>query len=477
MYSSLDNRWRHFIFSLNITRKLASLDLRSRHLVLNSTFGLLIKGGALLLALFMLPAYMRYFNSNTILGLWFTVTSVVSWILTFDFGIGNGLRNHLVKALAAQDTLEAKKYISSAYITIGIITFFVSIVGFYLIPFINLNAFFNISASLVPKALLLQVVRITFISIMANFLLKLVNSIFYALQQSAVPGFLYLISNLILYVFLNILSADNLSSKLRYISYVQILSSNLPLLVATVVIFTSKLKLYIPRWRYFELGYASSVLRLGGLFFIAQIMYMLITNTNEFLITWLIGPEKVVEYQVYNKFFALIGTLFYLLLIPVWSAVTDAWAREDIPWIIKTYRHLRQAALCTIVGETALVVFLQAIVNLWLKERSIQINVYYSLLFAISSLLFIWNAIISSIVNGIGRMKIQVIFMTIGALLNFPLAYIFVRITGSWISIIIANIISMLPYCIVQPIWINRYLGTDVSEKSPNTPKEYGAVV
>lgn len=86
----------------------------NRVILSNALGSLFIKGGALIISLLTMPAYIKYFNNQETLGLWFTILSVLMWVLAFDLGIGNGLRNHLVYALANKDNILAKKYISSA---------------------------------------------------------------------------------------------------------------------------------------------------------------------------------------------------------------------------------------------------------------------------------------------------------------------------------------------------------------------------
>ena len=86
---------------------------------MNMAGAVMVKGGALVISLFTMPAYMRFFQNQEVLGLWFTVLSVLNWILTFDLGVGNGLRNHLTTAFALNDRKAAQQCISSAYVTIG----------------------------------------------------------------------------------------------------------------------------------------------------------------------------------------------------------------------------------------------------------------------------------------------------------------------------------------------------------------------
>ena len=78
----------------------------------------LVKGASLIIGFFTTPAYMEYFSDKRVLGVWFTIISVLTWILYFDFGIGNGLRNRVTETLIAKETIKTRIYISSAYIFI-----------------------------------------------------------------------------------------------------------------------------------------------------------------------------------------------------------------------------------------------------------------------------------------------------------------------------------------------------------------------
>ena len=99
----------------------------------------LVKGLSLLLSLFSMPAYIRFFNDDTTLGLWFTVLSVLNWILYFDLGIGNGLRNYLSETYAKKDTEASKRYISSAYVAVGVLCLSLAIVFLAVFRFSGTN--------------------------------------------------------------------------------------------------------------------------------------------------------------------------------------------------------------------------------------------------------------------------------------------------------------------------------------------------
>ena len=98
---------------MNILARLKGISEKNTIIYKNVIGAFAVKGASLILSLFTMPAYMRFFEDEQILGVWFTLLSVLSWILNFDLGIGNGLRNNLTSALAMGDRNAAKEYISS----------------------------------------------------------------------------------------------------------------------------------------------------------------------------------------------------------------------------------------------------------------------------------------------------------------------------------------------------------------------------
>jgi O-antigen/teichoic acid export membrane protein len=181
-------------------------------------------------------------------------------------------------------------------------------------------------------------------------------------------------------------------------------------------------------------------------------------NTNEFLITWLSGPGNVVDYQIYNKLFMLIATLFTLALTPIWSAVTKASAEKNYEWIARLYSKLKILATLAVLGQFAIIPFLQIIVNLWLGDNQIQINTINAIVFALAGSAFVWHSVVASIACGLGKLKLQFIFQTSGALIKFTLSFVLMSLTHDWIMIIAANFLAMTPYVIAQAIWIRKFL-------------------
>ena len=176
----------------SLVKKIKSNNLNQ--LILKNTIGaFLVKGAALVISFLTIPAYMRYFSEQKVLGVWYTILSVLIWVLNFDLGIGNGLRNKLVEAIAKNNKHLMRGYISSAYFMVGVLTIIIALTGLILSHFIPWNSVFNISSDLISPKVMLRVVRSVFLGIMLQFFFRLINSILYALQYSAINNFISLI--------------------------------------------------------------------------------------------------------------------------------------------------------------------------------------------------------------------------------------------------------------------------------------------
>ena len=429
-------------------------------IILKHTAGaFMIKGLALLLSFFTMPAYLKFFHNETALGLWFTVLSVLTWVLNFDLGIGNGLRNHLTRTLTENDAVESKRYISSAYFSIGTLVIIISAVFWVGFDFIPWNTVFNIETDIVSSESLTLAVKIVFFGIMLQFLFKLISSILYAMQKSSVNNFLSLSTSIITIICVLIIPSGSNEQNIVVMAIVHALAVLIPLLVTTIIVFCKKnMRKLIPSFKSFSIQHTKQILSLGGMFLVVQLFYMLLMNTNDYLITIFFAPEAVVDYQIYYKLFFLGSTVFSLALTPIWSAVTKAIAEKDDAWVNSLYKKLCLLAMLATFCEFMIVPFLQWGVNIWLGEEAIDTHISYAIVFAAMGSIMIWNSVFSSLANGMGKLKTQAICFGIGGVIKILLAWFFVTAFDSWIGVAVANVVSMGIYCLVEPIVIKSYL-------------------
>ena len=430
----------------------------NKNILINILGAFLVKGGSMLLTLFLLPAYLKFFGNDDILGVWYTILSIINWVLVFDLGIGNGLRNKLPKALADKNDREAKTLVSSTYFSSAAVVVIIGIIGSLVIHLLNWNEILHINEQDLSAATLTYAIQIVFIGVLIQFVLKLVTSILYAIQRSGIVNFLTLLSNVIIFIVIKLLPPGNTESSFIAISYFNILAVNLPLLVVSMILFMGKLKAVRPSFKFWSKDTTKAVLKIGLTLLWLQLIFMVISSTNEFLITAFCGPAAVVEYQVYFKIFNSVAAICSLVLIPIWSAVTKAQVEKRYEWIKKTYKLLLGFSVLALFVLLAIVLVLQPVVNFWLKEDAITVTTTYAVIFALSGFIFLVHNVNTAIGNGFSYFKPQVILMTLAAVLDIPLAWVFVKLTGGMIGVVLANIIVLLPFEILEPIFFFRYI-------------------
>ena len=445
------------IFMIDRLKNILS-DSKNRAIAINVMGSFVVKGFSLILSLLTMPVYMRFFPDKSILGIWYTLYSIVTWASFFDLGLGNGLRNKLPKCFEDNDKAKARSYISSTYISILGIVFVWAFVGYFLIDNLNWNVILKIDSENLDLALIRKIISIILVGILFQFVTKIITSILYAIQMSAIVNLLSLITTGMTLVLVYITPSRDLEHNFICMAWISVIAMNVPNIIATIIVFGTKLKIYIPRIRDYSLVLAKEVVNIGFTLLWLTVVFMVVSLTNEFLITALSNPEYVVEYQGYNKIFNTVSALFTLALAPIWSAVTKAFVNKEYLWIKKLNSILLSVGILLLTLNLLIIPFLQIIVNVWLGKNYIIINPLVAVIFAVSNAIIYIHNVNTSIGNGISFFKVQFIWVTFAALIDIPLAYILVRVTGSWVGVILANIIALLPYEIIEIFAINRHL-------------------
>lgn len=419
-----------------------------------------VKGIALFLSLFSMPLFIKYFNDQTILGIWFAIVSIINWVAIFDLGLGNGLRNILPEILLENDKVKIKKAISTTYISMFVFVVFLGIVGVNIIRNLPWNYLLNISEGIISQEVLVTCLLIIFVGVLLRLIIGLIVSVLYALQLAAVVNFISVLSTFLVLLSIYIVPSTTISENLLKMSVINVLATTLPYAVITVILFkkNENVKKCWPSLTYFDNNLIKPIFKIGISLLFLQIIFMIISSTNEFLISFLASPDAVVEYQIYSKIFGTISSLFTLMLVPIWSGVTREKAKGNYLWIIKAYKLFLILPFATIIVSLCFLPFTQTFVNFWLKDNSIEISRIVCYVVIISNAIFVLHNVNTSFGNGISYFKLQMIWMVFAAIINIPLAFVLVKSTGSWCGVILSNIISLLPYNLLAPYFTLKNL-------------------
>ena len=401
----------------------------------------------------MVPLTVSYVNKEQY-GVWLTISSIVAWFNFFDAGLGNGLRNRLAESMAKDDLENARIYVSTTYFILGAI--FLSIIGAFLIinPFLNWAAILNVDS--LTRSYLGQVVLITFCFFSLNLILKLIHTIFLANQQPAYVRIMNLVTNIISLTVVYILTVTT-DGSLMNLALTLSLSPFLVLTIGSIFLYSRGFKHIRPSLKYVRREYSKDLLGLGFQFFLVQITALIIFSTDNIIVTQLFGPEKVASYGVAHKYFQIIMSIFTTISGPLWSAYTEAYTKGEKKWILTTNRTLIRIWAGIVAFSLIMLLFSTQFYAIWVP--TIEVPFSLSVFMWIFMVLLSWGNIFVVFINGVGKVRLQIIVATIGAIINIPLSYFFAIVLNLGLAgVIAASIISISFGPILAPIQFRKII-------------------
>jgi O-antigen/teichoic acid export membrane protein len=100
----------------------------------------------------------------------------------------------------------------------------------------------------------------------------------------------------------------------------------------------------LPSWQRVDRGVTRRLLRLGGVYFLLQLLTVLGVTVDPLIIAYFHGPEAVASFSVVQRLF-FFGFLSQHLLSPLWPAYGEAFARQDWRWVRQALSRSIQASL------------------------------------------------------------------------------------------------------------------------------------
>jgi O-antigen/teichoic acid export membrane protein len=153
--------------------------------------------------------------------------------------------------------------------------------------------------------------------------------------------------------------------------------------------------------------------------------------------------------------------LLSIVMLPLWSAFTEAWVKKDMEWINGTIRKLQVWWIVMTVGTAIMFVCSGFFYRIWVGSE-IKIPFAMSLVMAVYIIINAWNGIYSQFLNGVGKVRLQLLIAVIGSALNIPLAIFLAKNTGIYGVILATTIISVVS-AIIAPIQCKKIIDNEAS--------------
>lgn len=420
----------------------------------NILFSFAIKGFTILINLLLVPLTISYVNPEKY-GLWLTISSIVAWFSYFDVGFGNGLRNKLAEAITLGKFKLARIYVSTTYGVMVLISILLFVFFYFTNQFIKWHKVLNTDENLETELGQLALIMVIFFCF--QFVLQLLNTIVVAHQQTAKASLFNLLGNVISLVIVFWLSKYTKGSLIS-LAIATSFSLVVVLLVSSLILYNGSLKKIAPSLKLIKLKYARSLVGVGIRFFIIQIGAVILFQTNNIIISQLFGPLQVTEYNIAFKYFSLVLMVFNIIIAPYWSAFTEAWVRKDFDWIKHSLKKLNMITAILIGVVIVLFVLSNKLYDLWIGQE-VNVAKSLSLVVAITVILQMWQSIYLNFLNGISKIKLQLVLVVFTSIINIPLSFFLGRFLGLYgvvvSSIIVFTIIGLSVYVQTNKI-LNR---------------------
>lgn len=398
---------------------------------------------------FLLVRYSLEFLGIDQYGLWSVILMFINWMIFFDFGIANGVKNHVAKSLAVNNHKEAQEYISTGYISLLIFSILIYLILFSISFFINWQMIFN--TTILSNEYLQKTILITSFFILSNFVLSIVVAVYNATQNAS-----FIVLNQFFSQFISLLIVYTLSlyanSSLIYIAT----GYGLSLIFTNIIIslwFYKKNPILVPLFKRFKKDKIKSILSLGTKFFILQMTVLIIMASDRMIAVQLLELKDVTVYDILFKYFTILSIFHGLINTPLWSMYTEAFKKKDFKWIKNIFKKLNLLFFFYCICAILMVAVGDDMILLWTGNENITIFLSNYVYMAILSLSLIWTTIYAYFLNGIEELNVQLISTVSGAIINIPLSIYFVKYVNMGLNgILLASILSLLLFNIAGSI-------------------------
>ena len=390
---------------------------RSVKLKQNIGASFIIKGISIAIGLVKVPVLLSYLDAEKY-GVWLTIASIVMWIHHFDLGLGHGLRNRLAEALAHNDIERGKKLVSTAYISLSVVMFFVLIITMPLVFFLDWSKVLNVYT--IAHSELVYSVLFVLIMFINRFVFQLISIILKADQRPAISDIYLPIGSfisLILVFVIRIFTEDSLLLACVIISVPPVFI----LLIGNIYFFKNDYKHFKPSFKNFDRNHLRDIYSLGLKFFLGQMVSLVLFSSQNFILTQIVNPEEVTIFNIAKKFFSLPVTFFMVILTPYWSAITDAYTKKEFGWIKSNMKKLNFVSVIFSVGIIIMLALSDYVYQIWIGDK-VAIPFSLSAVFALYNIFIVFLSPYNFFLMGFGKLNVGLLVAGIKLFLFLPVA-------------------------------------------------------
>ncbi len=413
-------------------------------LVVNSSLSYVYSGIGLLSSILIVPLLLDYLGEEKY-GIWVSLYSIFAWLALLDGGFGNSLRNELAKNLKEKDYLEARKTITTSYVSVAI--FLIAVILFFIVAnlFIPWSSIFD--STNIDIALFVGFIFSFFI---LQMIAKLITKVLFAFNMARYGFLIHAVSNVLILASIYVLTSIYPNLGLWLVGIIFSITPILVFLLFSVWFFVFTKPQFSPKFKYYEKSKLKELTSKGSKFFIIEINFAFIQASMPFLISYYFSANDTTDYYVSLRYYSVVMVLLNIILQNLWTPITKAMVVKD-GYLLRKYLEYKKIIVLTFTF--ILIMMLLAsnfIYSVWLGDE-MQIPYFVNIL----NVLFVFALVnyksFANFLSAVNELKTLMKIATLNLLLFLPITYICVRILNFGLKelILIPTIILLLQTVII----------------------------
>lgn len=377
-------------------------------------------------------------------GNWVYLLTVISFATFSDFGISNGCKNQLARAISANDVYKQTRLISNTYICLAVVSVSILII-------FSITSFALIETGIINFTRSYQAMIIALSFVLLNLILSASVAIYSSYGENQLITLSQLLNQILILIGLFIadiyLTPDLISMAVIYGS--SLIIANFGMLVY----FSKKVKQTKPKFRFYKRQIVLNIMKLGGQFFYLQFCIFIILISDKIIAGNMLNSEAVARYEVLYKYYGIVIVVHTIANIRAWPKYTKYVEINEYKGLVRLFDKMLKFTSSLIIITFSLVLLAPIIFSIWLPNESIAITTVEHIMMATLVSVLIWFATLAYLSNGMEVLGLQKACVTIAAIINVPLTiFLVAKMQFGLSGIMIATTISLLIYCVVGTV-------------------------
>ncbi len=426
--------------------------------------GLAGKGVAFVVGFISVPLTVKYLGPERY-GAWVTISAAMAWIALADLGLSSSLTNAVSEGYARGQRDLMQNYVAAAFWSLVGVAAVLGLIFFCLWGSVPWDRVFNVQTAQ-ARGEVGPAVAIAFAIFVLNFPFSIIAKIYGAHQEVATANGWAAAGNILGLVAL--VAVTQLKGGLT--SLVIAMSGTVLLVnvVSAAWVFGWSKPWLLPRLGRVTWPAIQRLGTLGGMFFVIQIAALVLFQTDNLIIAHYLGAAAVTPYSVTWRLFTY-TTLFQILAGPsFWPAYAEALSRGDRPWVRRSFRlNFRITLVSTAALALPLALFGRWLIDKWAGKVAVP-SQSLLLWMGIWSVIYAAMSAQSCLLASSGRLKAQMIYSMLAAVVNLLLSITLVQRIGP--TGVIMGTVGAFLICVVLPqtLEVKRILYGSDPESGPN---------